>query len=240
MNTNQNRFAVSLLVAGCFIIASTLMPSLGAAQLDKVKESMAALKTDTARLGAPKIEGTDTVAGKSVPGLYFGSTKINNDSTVVDTEAKEHGGVATLFVKAGDEYVRVATNLKNADGSRAIGTILDLSGPVIAAINKGEPYYGEARVLGKPYDAGYEPIRDVANNVIGVYFVGYASSVTARKEPARGRRSATRRSLEAYAATQRPRRLAAYQATSKRSAFITLFQAATKSFTNFSFESAHP
>ena len=55
---------------------------------------------------------------------------------------------------------------------------------MIAAINKGEPYYGEARVLGKPYDAGYEPIRDVANNVIGVYFVGYASSVTARKEPA--------------------------------------------------------
>ena len=28
-------------------------------------------------------------------------------------------------------------------------------------------------------------------------------------------------------------------ATSKRSAFITLVQAATKSFTNFSFESAH-
>ena len=98
-------------------------------------------------------------------------------------------------------------NLKNADGSRAIGTILDPSGPVIAAINKGEPYYGEARVLGKPYDAGYEPIRDVANNVIGVYFVGYASSVTARKEPARGRRSATRRSLveaRSYSAASTP------------------------------------
>ena len=30
-----------------------------------------------------------------------------------------------------------------------------------------------------------------------------------------------------------------YRATSKRSRFITLVQAATKSFTNFSFESAH-
>jgi hypothetical protein len=165
---------VSILAAGCFIIASMLMPSLGAAQLDKVKESMVALKADTAKLGAPKIEGTDTVAGKSVPGLYFGATKMNNDSTVVDTEAKEHGGVATLFVKAGDEYVRVATNLKNADGSRAIGTILDPSGPVIAMINTGEAFYGEARVLGKRYDAGYEPIRDASNNVIGIYFVGHA------------------------------------------------------------------
>jgi hypothetical protein len=32
---------------------------------------------------------------------------------------------ATLFVKGGDEYIRVATNVPNPDGSgRAIGTIL--------------------------------------------------------------------------------------------------------------------
>jgi hypothetical protein len=174
MNTNRKSLTVSMLAAACFIATSMLMSSFGTAQLDKVKESMAALKADTAKLGAPKIEGTDAVAGKSVPGLYFGTIKMNNDSAVVDAEAKEYGGVATLFVKAGDEYVRVATNLKNADGSRATGTILDPTGPVIAAINKGESYYGEARVLGKPYDAGYEPIRDAANNVIGIYFVGYA------------------------------------------------------------------
>ena len=38
MNTNRKSFAVSILAAACFIIASMLMPSLGAAQLDKVKE----------------------------------------------------------------------------------------------------------------------------------------------------------------------------------------------------------
>ena len=174
MNTNWKSFAVSILAAACFIIASMLMPSLGAAQLDKVKELMAALKADFKKLGAPKIEGAEFVAGKSVPGLYFGATKMNNNSDVVDAEIKAHGGVATLFVKSGDAYVRVATNLKNADGSRAIGTILDPKSPVIAMINKGEPFYGEARVLGKPYVSGYEPIRDASNNVIGIYFVGYA------------------------------------------------------------------
>jgi hypothetical protein len=40
---------------------------------------------------------------------------------VVDEVVKENGGTATLFVKAGDEYVRVATNVKKPDGSRAIG-----------------------------------------------------------------------------------------------------------------------
>jgi hypothetical protein len=34
--------------------------------------------------------------------------------------------------------------------------------------------YGDANILGKPYVTGYEPIRDAQNNVIGIYFVGYA------------------------------------------------------------------
>ena len=44
---------------------------------------------------------------------------------------RDAGGTATLFVKAGDEYVRVATNVQTNDGSRAIGTILDPNGPAI-------------------------------------------------------------------------------------------------------------
>ena len=136
--------------------------------------SIAAFQADSKSWDHPRIVRAKSVAGKSVPGLYFGASKMNNNSDVVDAEVKAHGGVATLFVKSGDAYVRVATNLKNADGSRAIGTILDPKGPVIAMINKGEPFYGEARVLGKPYVSGYEPIRDASNNVIGFYFVGYA------------------------------------------------------------------
>jgi len=41
-------------------------------------------------------------------------------------------------------------------------------------ITKGEAYYGEATILGKPYMTGYEPIRDASNNVVGIYYVGYA------------------------------------------------------------------
>jgi hypothetical protein len=40
-------------------------------------------------------------------------------------------------------------------------------------IQKGEAYYGDATILGKPYVTGYEPIKDASGNVIGIYYVGY-------------------------------------------------------------------
>jgi len=140
---------------------------------DAVNRSMEILITKTEKLGAPKLEGKDSVAGKEVPGLYFGATKMNNFFDVVDEVVKENGGTASLFVKAGDEYVRVATNVKKDDGSRAIGTILDPNGPAIQAIKKGGQFYGEATILGVPYMTGYEPIKDASDNVIGIYYVGY-------------------------------------------------------------------
>jgi hypothetical protein len=83
------------------------------------------------------------------------------------------GGTATFFVKSGDEFVRVSTNVKKADGSRAIGTILDPKGKVIVVIKQGKSYFAEANILGKEYLTGYEPIRDTSNNIIGIYYVGY-------------------------------------------------------------------
>jgi hypothetical protein len=154
----RNTFAYILTLA-CFII---LIPNAASAQTDKVKASMAALKAENAKLGAPKVEGND---------LYFGKTKASNH--MVDAVVKKHGGVATLFVKNGDQYVRVATTVKKEDGTSAVGAPLDASSPAIAKLNKGEAYYGDATVFGKTYDAGYEPIKDASGAVIGAYFVGY-------------------------------------------------------------------
>lgn len=177
MNTQINRrsFIVSTLAAGWFIAAAVLMPRIATAQADpKVQTSMAALKAATAKLGSPKVDGIEAVNGKNAATLYFGTTKMNNNFDVVDAVAKENGGTATLFAKTGDEYVRVATNVPKPDGSgRATGTILDPKGRAIAAINKGEAYYGEVTILEVPYITGYEPIRDASGNVIGIYYVGY-------------------------------------------------------------------
>ena len=84
---------------------------------------------------------------------------MNNNFDLVDAVVKQAGGTATIYVKSGDEYVRVATNVKKDDGSRAIGTILDPNGKAIASINGKEAFYGEVDILGKTYIAGYDPNR---------------------------------------------------------------------------------
>ena len=151
---------IAWMLSVCFI---ALTPSVSAAQTDNVKASMAALKAETTKLGVPKVQGSD---------LYLGNTKISND--VVDAVVKKLGGVATLFVKSGDQYVRAATTVKKEDGSSAVGTALDANSPAMAKLKNGEAYYGDATIFGKSYDTGYEPIKDASGAVIGAYFVGYA------------------------------------------------------------------
>ena len=150
---------------------SGLMPSVGNAQDARVAKSMAALKDQTTKLGAPKIDGNDAVGGRDAPALYFGSTKMNNNFSVVDAVAEEggQGMAASLFVKSG---VRVATNVSTRIGSgRGIGRVL--TGPALKSIKAGNAYYGKTPVLGTPYISGYEPIKDASGSIIGVYFVGY-------------------------------------------------------------------
>jgi len=147
---------------------------------DSVDRGMAVLIALTVKLGPPHLEGRDRVAGKDVPALYFGSTEMNNSFDIVDEVAREAGGVASLFVKAGNEFVRVSTNAKTANGSRALGVLLDPKGPAIERIRRGEAYYGESLVLDNAYIAGYEPIRDASTNVIGIYATGYVKPLAAR------------------------------------------------------------
>jgi cache 3/cache 2 fusion protein len=162
---HKHNFIAQILMLACFII---LIPSLGTAQTGDVKAAMATLKAETEKLGTPKVQGSD---------LYFGTTKVDKSTVkavVSKHDMKNKNGAVTLFVKTGDQYVRVLTTVKTEEGKRAVGTPLDANNPAIAKLNNGEAYYGEATVFGKTYDAGYEPIKDASGTVIGAYFVGFA------------------------------------------------------------------
>jgi len=168
----KGKFVLLLLAAGLVV---SLTSGSGFAQTDpRVAKSMDTLKAMTAKLGAPKVEGKEAVGGKDAPALYFGTTKINNNFDIVDAVGKEDGQgmTATLFVKGGDEFIRVSTNVPKPDGSgRAIGTVL--AGPALESIKAGKAHYGEVPILGTPYMTGYEPIKDSSGAIIGVYHVGY-------------------------------------------------------------------
>jgi methyl-accepting chemotaxis protein len=74
--------------------------------------------------------------------------------------------------------VRISTNVKKDDGTRAIGTELDPAGPVIAQIRKDDSFYGVVDILGTPYVTGYEPIFSAGDgSVIGIWYVGFKTDL---------------------------------------------------------------
>lgn len=110
-------------------------------------------------------------------GVLYGGVLLNRNHTIVDEikqtvfegmkyESKDIG-TATIF----QDDVRISTNVKNADGSRAIGTrgsetVYD------QVVIKGKPYIGRAFVVNNWYITAYEPIHDINHRVIGILYVG--------------------------------------------------------------------
>jgi methyl-accepting chemotaxis protein len=138
-----------------------------------VHSAMRVLLQEGARAGAPDIDKTAMLEGQAVPDLRLaGSSQVGNFA-LVDHLKQLAGCTATLFVKRGDQFVRISTNVPRPDGSRAIGTVLDPAGKAYAAIQKEEAFYGVVDILGKPYMTGYEPMQNAAKQTIGIWYVGY-------------------------------------------------------------------
>ena len=78
---------------------------------------------------------------------------------LVDRTASSIAGVATVFAKQGADYVRISTNVKKEDGSRAVGTKLAPEHPAQAVLANGEPYFGPAQLFGRDFMTGYSRSR---------------------------------------------------------------------------------
>ncbi|KAA0988615.1 methyl-accepting chemotaxis protein [Pseudomonas sp. ANT_J12] len=114
-----------------------------------------------------------TVAGVQTPGLHLGSEVLNNNFKEVDEFKQMTAGVATLFVRSGEDFVRVSTSLSKQDGTRAIGTLLDHAHPAYARLIAGQSYVGRALLFERSYMTQYTPVRDSGGKVIAVLFVGF-------------------------------------------------------------------
>jgi methyl-accepting chemotaxis protein len=114
-----------------------------------------------------------TVAGVQTPGLYLGEEVLNNNFAEVDEFKQMSGGVATVFVRSGEDFIRVSTSLTKQDGSRAIGTALDHQHPAYQRLLGGQGYIGRAVLFDRSYMTQYSPVRDASGKVIAVLFVGF-------------------------------------------------------------------
>jgi len=110
-------------------------------------------------------------------GVIYGGKLLNRNYEIVDTvketvyqNLQYRGsdiGTATIF----QDDVRISTNVRNKDGSRAIGTRIaeDVYNRVV---RDGQPWIGRAYVVNNWYITAYEPIKDSKSKIIGILYVG--------------------------------------------------------------------
>ncbi|HTY63398.1 MAG TPA: cache domain-containing protein [Acidobacteriota bacterium] len=117
-----------------------------------------------------------TASGRFV-GVMTGGVLLNRNYAVVDkirtTVFKEESykgqqvGTATIF----QDDVRISTNVRNDDGSRAITTRVSAE-VADTVLERNETWRGPAFVVNDWYIAAYAPIRNLSGNTIGILYVG--------------------------------------------------------------------
>lgn len=106
--------------------------------------------------------------------LLVDGRALAGDFTLVDQFASMAPGAnATIFNREADQFRRISTSVKQADGSRAVGTLLDASHPARARVLAGQSYTGRAELFGKLYMTRYQPIFDAQRQVIGILYIGF-------------------------------------------------------------------
>ncbi|MCP3130242.1 methyl-accepting chemotaxis protein [Shewanella sp. KJ2020] len=120
-----------------------------------------------------KSDQSVSIMGVNSPILMHEQEHINSSKSKVDRFANLTGGNATVFVRDGDDFMRVSTSVKKADGSRALGTYLGKTHPGYQVLLGGNEYEGYAKLFGKDYMTIYRPVKDTQGQVIGILYVGF-------------------------------------------------------------------
>jgi methyl-accepting chemotaxis protein len=118
------------------------------------------------------LEGTE-----ATPVLRHGKGEvINNRPDEVDEFSSGTGAIATVFVRKGEDFLRVATSVKDDKGQRALGTALGQDHPARSSLLGGNPWAGLVSLFGKSYFTSYSPIKGKSGQVIGATFIGLDAS----------------------------------------------------------------
>jgi len=110
-------------------------------------------------------------------GVLYGGLLLNKDYEVVDRvkelvykDEKYKGrekGTVTIFL----EDARISTNVRNEDGTRAIGTRVSQEVNSAVLIH-GNEWIGRAFVVNDWYLTAYAPIKNINEEIIGMLYVG--------------------------------------------------------------------
>jgi two-component system NtrC family sensor kinase len=144
------------------------------------------IDTPMARVRSQTEETSGMMLGAAAPifdyqnnliGILYGGVLLNRNYEIVDEIKRtvfqdlqykgQDIGTATIF----QDDLRISTNVKNGDGTRAIGTRVSEEVYNQVVVN-GKPYIGRAYVVNNWYITAYEPIENINHQIIGILYVG--------------------------------------------------------------------
>ena len=110
-------------------------------------------------------------------GVLYGGNLLNRRDALVDAirdavfppQLSADKAISTVTIFQGD--LRIATNVLNDDGSRAVGTRLSQA-VYDEVLERGGTWAAPAFVVNDWYITAYEPIRDPQQHIIGALYVG--------------------------------------------------------------------
>ncbi|SDM98635.1 HAMP domain-containing protein, partial [Geoalkalibacter ferrihydriticus] len=159
--------SVTMYVAASHL-ARDLVDEVGTAKLEgDVRSALLYLQRHFGhvRLQDGRLVGQD---GQALDGRY----------DVVDEMQRDLGVVATIFMREGNDFTRVLTNIRTADGKRAVGTRLGQQSAAYEPVRQKKLYIGPAVILGDTYLTAYDPLLDASGELIGIVFIGISQAQT--------------------------------------------------------------
>lgn len=137
-------------------------PAAGVVQGTDVPMS---LRASAPVLKEGKIVGTASIGISLVTPEYLDKLKGANEMEV------------TIF--KGD--TRAMTTIMNAEGKRIVGTRMETPEVVQTVLRDGKAFFTSNNIRGVPYMSAYWPVRNLDNQIIGMWFVGMPYKIVAEQ-----------------------------------------------------------
>lgn len=106
---------------------------------------------------------------EDIPVVRAGNEVMNNNAHYLEMLKQVNTAEGFILAKKGNDYVRVATLLKDDKGNSQVGKALKADESQVAALNRGEDFVGIVHRNGRSYMSIYEPIRDEDGKVVGAF-----------------------------------------------------------------------
>ena len=116
-------------------------------------------------------------ASGTLMGVLYGGILLNRNYDIVDGvketvyKGEKYQGIETGTATIFQHDLRISTNVRNEDGTRAIGTRVSKEVNT-AVLKEGKSWNDRAFVVNDWYITAYEPIRDIEDTITGILYVG--------------------------------------------------------------------